>query len=969
MIELHEKTSKEIINFIERRALSCEELMIHILDMADKYDPLLGCFISSYPAEQLIEQARESDKRRINGSAKSLLDGIPVAIKDNIHSRGIPTTCASAILDGYSPPFDSTAVARLKDQGAIVIGKTNLDEFAMGSTCENSAIKITRNPWDTTRVPGGSSGGSAAAVSAGFVPLALGSDTGGSIRQPASFCGVTGLKPTYGLVSRYGLVSYASSLDQIGPISRDAYGCALLLGSISGFDPHDSTSLPGSARDYTSQLGGDVHGIKLAVLPELFKEGISPLVRENFEDSLTLLQSLGMEIGEASMPSLHYAISAYYFIACAEAASNLSRYDGVKYGHRSNSQNDYHEMLFTTRSNGLGREVKKRILLGNFVLSSGYYDEYYRKALKVRAFIRDDIMKILQTHDVIAIPSTPDIAFPLGESQNDPMKIYLSDVTTVIANLAGLPALSLPAGIVHGMPVGLQLIGRPLDDGRLLRIAAAFEEESKSSYIPPLDFSSVTLTPSSSSSSNGTTQSINNGNRTEKLITTYTPEFISKISQSYMVHKKHELKRIFCSNLGQSKNKRVTISGWIHRKKSLGGIEFYELRDHTGFTQLVLEGGKLDERITLETVVEVTGTVTKEARSPFDNIEIKVDSIKILANADSNLPLPLNRPLANVTLPIILDNRVISVRNPDILRAFRLQADIISLFSGYLRKNNFTEMKTPKIISSGTEGGTNIFKVKYFGRTAYLAQSPQFYKQIMVGSGLERVFEVGPVFRAEHHDTVRHLNEYVSLDFEMGFINDEQDVIDMQEGLLRNMFGELSKRRAAFLYNDEEFPRFPERIPRIHYLEALDIIRSAGGRLDEGDISPEGEKILCSHFEKEQGSEFVYVIGYPVKKRPMYTMPDERVPGYTRSFDLLYRGIEITTGGQRIHEYEMLKENMKKLGFNPAEFHDYLEAFRFGMPPHGGLGMGLERLTMKILNLKNIREASLFPRDINRITP
>ncbi|HNW28024.1 MAG TPA: aspartate--tRNA(Asn) ligase [Spirochaetota bacterium] len=427
--------------------------------------------------------------------------------------------------------------------------------------------------------------------------------------------------------------------------------------------------------------------------------------------------------------------------------------------------------------------------------------------------------------------------------------------------------------------------------------------------------------------------------------------------------------RVYCGGLAAHLNKRVTIGGWIHRKKSLGGIEFYELRDRTGFTQLVLEGGTQDERIGLETVVEVTGKVTREDRSPFENIEIKVESLKILGKAEANLPVPLNRPPGNVTLPTILDNRTISLRNPDILRAFRLQSEIVRLFTAYLHANGFTEIKSPKIISSGTEGGTNIFKVNYFGRTAYLAQSPQFYKQIMVGSGLERVFEVGPVFRAEHHDTIRHLNEYISMDFEMAFIRDEQDVIDMQEGLLRHMFDELMKHAGDLFEDGGVSLTFPGRIPRIHYLEALEIIRSAGGRLEEGDISPEGEKILCSHFEKEKGSQFVYVIGYPVKKRPMYTMPDERVPGYTRSFDLLYRGIEITTGGQRIHDYEMLKENMKMLGFNPSEFRHYLETFRFGMPPHGGLGLGLERLTMKIMNLKNIREASLFPRDINRITP
>lgn len=962
MTDLKGTTSGEIIALLEKNELSCEELMRHCLSQYETYDPVLGCFVSVFPDEDLIRQARESDARRASGAPRGLLEGIPVAVKDNIHCRGIATTCSSAILEGYLPSYDATAVERIRKRGGIIFGKTNCDEFAMGSTCENSSIKITRNPWDIGRVPGGSSGGSAAAVAAGIVPLALGSDTGGSIRQPAAFCGITGHKPTYGMVSRYGLVAYASSLDQIGPLARDARGCSLLLGAISGFDPHDSTSLTAPVPEYAGNTEDVLKGVRIATLPELFQEGISPLMREQFEHSLAVLGGLGAAVEQASMPSLHYAIATYYFIACAEAASNLSRYDGVKYGYRSGSQRDYQEMLVTTRSRGFGREVKKRILLGNFVLSSGYYDEYYRKALKVRAFIREDMMKILERYDAIVIPTTPDIAFPLGESQNDPMKIYLSDVTTVIANLAGLPALSVPAGTVHGMPVGLQIIGRPLDDARLLAMAGAFETKQGTAPAPPLEkmLDSGDLPGSSLKKGN---------DREEAAVSAYTPEFIGTISASYMSRESSMGERVCCSALAGHLNKRVTIAGWIHRKKSLGGIEFYELRDRTGLTQLVLEGGTLDERIGLETVVEVAGRVTKEERSPFGNIEIKVETITILGKADANLPVPLNRPPANVNLPTILDNRTISVRNPDILRAFRLQSEIVRLFAGYLNAHSFTEIKTPKIISSGTEGGTNIFKVNYFGRTAYLAQSPQFYKQIMVGSGLERVFEVGPVFRAEHHDTIRHLNEYTSMDFEMAFIRDEQDVIDMQEGLLRHLFGELIKRSGNLLDDGGVTLTFPGRIPRIHYLEALDIIRSAGGRLEEGDISPEGEKILCNHFEAEKGSQFVYVIGYPVKKRPMYTMPDERVPGYTRSFDLLYRGIEITTGGQRIHDYEMLKENMKMLGFNPAEFRHYLETFRFGMPPHGGLGLGLERLTMKILNLKNIREASLFPRDINRITP
>ncbi len=487
MKELINTTSEDVVALVRKREISCEDLMRHCLDLIAKYDSVLGSFISVFPHEDLIKKAAESDSRRIKGKQKSAVDGIPFAVKDNIHCMGIPTTCASVILNGYDPPFDATVVERIRQQGGIVIGKTNCDEFAMGSTCENSAIKITRNPWDTERVPGGSSGGSAAALSAGMVPFALGSDTGGSIRQPAAFCGITGLKPTYGLVSRYGLVAYASSLDQIGPMARDAYGCALLLNIISGFDERDSTSLSMLEKDYTRAFEKGISGMRFAVLPELFQEGVSPLVREQFEHSLIVLSGLGASIEQAPMPSLRYAISTYYFIACAEATSNLSRYDGVKYGYRSGQVRDYQEMLFTTRSRGLGREVKKRILLGNFVLSSGYYDEYYRTALKVRAYIRDDMMRLLKTFDAIVIPTTPDIAFHLGESVTDPMKIYLSDVTTVIANLAGLPALSVPSGMVHGMPVGLQLIGRPLEEDRLLQVARVFEAERKTGFVPPLE--------------------------------------------------------------------------------------------------------------------------------------------------------------------------------------------------------------------------------------------------------------------------------------------------------------------------------------------------------------------------------------------------------------------------------------------------------------------------------------------------
>ena len=837
-----------------------------------------------------------------------------------------------------------------------------MDEFAMGSTCETSGFNHTRNPWDIHRVPGGSSGGSAVAVASGMVPLALGSDTGGSIRQPAAFCGIAGLKPTYGLVSRYGLASYASSLDQIGPMSRDVYGNAALLNIISGHDVKDSTSLEAAKADYCAGLDGSIKGLRIAVVREL-SDGVSQPVQVQFSKAIKTLEEAGAIVSEISLSCVKYVISSYYFIATAEACSNLSRYDGVKYGFRSGKQSDYQEMLFTTRSYGFGKEVKKRILLGNFVLSSGYYDEYYRKAQKVRALIREELRDIFKSVDVIAMPTAPDIAFPHGESQKDPMKMYLSDITTVMPNLAGLPAISVPCGLADGMPSGIQFMCRPLEEQTLLKTAAVFENR-QGMIVPYLGKILETHTEAMSVKMN------RDANVSESIHHDYSKENIKRISESYNKRKKTDPKRIYCNELLSMVGKNVVLAGWIHKKKNLGGIEFYDLRDRTGFTQLVIEGEKPVERINSESVVEVSGKVTREERSPFGNIEIKVKNINVVSHAEGSVPVSVNSPLDNVNLPTILDNRTISVRNPGVLFAFKIQSEIVKLFSEYLHTQNFTEIKSPKIISSGTEGGTNIFEVKYFDRTAYLAQSPQFYKQIMVGSGLERVFEIGPVFRAEHHDTIRHLNEYISLDFELGFIRDEQDVINMQENLIKYIFTNIRNKYKDERNIPELFLDVPDKIPRIHFLEAMDIIESMGVRdIEEGDISPAGEKALCEYFEKEKDSPFVYVIGYPVKKRPMYTMPDERLPGYTRSFDLLYRGIEITTGGQRIHDYHQLRENIVEFGFNPGEYMDYLSIFKYGMPPHGGLGMGLERITMKICNLKNIREASLFPRDINRITP
>jgi nondiscriminating aspartyl-tRNA synthetase len=620
-------------------------------------------------------------------------------------------------------------------------------------------------------------------------------------------------------------------------------------------------------------------------------------------------------------------------------------------------------MLLSTRSYGFGKEVKKRILLGNFVLSSGYYDEYYRKAQKVRAHIMEELKTILSSYDAIATPTVPDIAFKFGESVTDPMKMYLSDVTTAIANLTGLPAISIPCGKVDNMPAGLQLIGKPLSEDVLFQIGSAFEKKLNIELTPPLE--KIEGLKKESDEDMKTIDEL-----IPESMLRYSKDDISKVSASYKNRDKNITDRVLCTDLEKHLGKKIKISGWIHKINSLGGIEFYILRDRTGMTQVVLQGNISASKICPETVVEIIGTVTKEDRSVYGNIEIKAESVKILGSSASDIPINISGNFANINLPTILDYRGLSIRNPKILKVFKYQSEIIRLFGEFLRNKGFTEIKTPKIISTGTEGGTNIFEVKYFDRIAFLAQSPQFYKQTMVGSGFERVFEIAPVFRAEIHNTIRHLNEYISLDLEIGFIKDEQDIIDMQESLLKYMLTEIKK-----LYGDDIKKEFgvdiviPENFPRIHFLEALEIGAKAGVKDMDGDISPEGERAVCEYVDKELGSPFVYIVGYPVKKRPMYTMPDERLPGYTRSFDLLYKGLEITTGGQRINDYETLRRNIIAFGGNPQSFKSYLEIFKYGMPPHGGLGMGLERVTMKMLGLSNVREACLFPRDINRIYP
>ena len=434
----------------------------------------------------------EAAVRRAEAADVSLpLGGIPVGIKDVINVKGDSCTCASKILQGYTAPYDATVIARLRAAGAIPFGRLNMDEFAMGSSTENSAFQTTRNPWDTTRIPGGSSGGSAAAVAACEVPVALGSDTGGSIRQPAALCGCIGLKPSYGRVSRYGLVAFASSLDQIGPIARTTRDCALLLNVIAGRDPMDSTSLDEPAEDFTAELGRDLNGVRLGIPKEYFVDGMDPRVKSTIEAAIQQCAENGAELVELSLPHTEYAVSVYYIIATAEASANLARFDGVRYGRRASQPSDPLDLYFRTREEGFGSEVKRRIILGTYVLSSGYYDAYYLRAQKVRTLIRRDFAAAFEKVDVIVCPTSPDVAFPIGERTSDPLKMYLADIFTIAANLAGICGISVPCGFVHEgdskLPVGLQFLGKSLAETGLLGIADAYERASGwGKEIPPL---------------------------------------------------------------------------------------------------------------------------------------------------------------------------------------------------------------------------------------------------------------------------------------------------------------------------------------------------------------------------------------------------------------------------------------------------------------------------------------------------
>jgi len=459
---------------IDAGEISAAELTEALLARIHGVDARVHAF-NTVTTDLAKSQARAADARIAKGEAGPLT-GIGLALKDNMATEGVETNCSSRILKGYAPPYDGTVPARLKADGAVTLGKTNLDEFAMGSSTENSAFGATRNPWDLSRAPGGSSGGSAAAVAADLCLGAVGSDTGGSIRQPASLCGVVGLKPTYGRVSRYGLVAFASSLDQIGPLTKDVEDAALLLGAISGRDPLDATSSARPVPDYLATLKDGVAGLTVGVPSEYFVEGADPEVLAAVRAGVDALAAAGAKVTEVSLPHTPYAVATYYLVATAEASSNLSRYDGVRYGHRAAGAKDLLEMYMASREGGFGTEVKRRIMLGTYALSAGYYDAYYRKAQQVRTLILRDFEAAFQSVDVLVTPTSPTGAFPIGERTADPLKMYLSDIFTISVNLAGLPAISVPCGLDGaGCPIGMQVIGRAFDEATVLRTAWVFE--------------------------------------------------------------------------------------------------------------------------------------------------------------------------------------------------------------------------------------------------------------------------------------------------------------------------------------------------------------------------------------------------------------------------------------------------------------------------------------------------------------
>ena len=470
MEDITRLTVHELVEKLNKNELSSEEIVKAYKARIEDKEKDVKAFITT-TLDEAAKEAVKADEERKNG-AKSGLAGVPIGIKDNLCTNGVKTTCASKMLENFVAPYDASVVEKLKEQDIISLGKLNMDEFAMGSSTENSAMQITHNPWNLNKVPGGSSGGSAAAVAADMVPWALGSDTGGSIREPSSFCGVVGLKPTYGLVSRYGLVAFASSLDQVGPITKDVTDCAMLLNLIAGHDEKDTTSVDIEKKDYTKSLVKDVKGLKIGLPKEFIGEGINEEVKQAILETAKKYEELGATVEECSLDIGKEALAVYYIIACAEASSNLGRFDGIRYGYRSEKFDNLREIYINSRTEGFGPEVKRRIILGTYVLSSGYYDAYYKKAQKVRTVIRNEYQKLFEKYDLILTPTSPTVAFGIGEKSNNPLEMYLADICTVSVNIAGLPGMSIPCGIdSNGLPIGMQIIGNKFSEETIIKAA------------------------------------------------------------------------------------------------------------------------------------------------------------------------------------------------------------------------------------------------------------------------------------------------------------------------------------------------------------------------------------------------------------------------------------------------------------------------------------------------------------------
>ena len=478
-MELYEYTVHELMDKLEKKEITITELTKAYVDRINEREKVVEAFVTTL-TDEAISKSREIEEMVKNGEINSRFAGIPIGIKDNMCTKGVKTTCSSKMLEKFIAPYDATVIEKLNNEGIISLGKLNMDEFAMGASTEYSAFKKTKNPWNLNTVPGGSSGGSAAAVAANLVPWALGSDTGGSIRQPSAFCGVVGLKPTYGLVSRYGLVAFASSLDQIGPITKDVQDAALLLNLIAGHDEKDTTSINNEKVDYTKCLKNDVKGLKIGVPKEFFGEGINAEVKAKLQEAIEKYKELGAIVEECSLDIAEYALATYYIIACAEASSNLGRFDGIRYGYRTKNFENLKDIYINSRSEGFGQEVKRRIILGTYVLSSGYYDAYYKKALEVRTLVKQEFDKKFEKYDVLLTPTSPTVAFEIGTRSNNPIEMYLADICTVSVNIAGLPGISIPCGVdSKGMPIGMQLIGDKFKEETILNAAYTYEQATK----------------------------------------------------------------------------------------------------------------------------------------------------------------------------------------------------------------------------------------------------------------------------------------------------------------------------------------------------------------------------------------------------------------------------------------------------------------------------------------------------------